>query len=307
MKLSIVVPCYNEEKSLPHFFKALKPILNQLDHDFELIFVNDGSSDQTLEILKSHKDEIRTTVLVDLSRNFGKESAMLAGLKTSTGDLVVIMDADLQDPPSLIPEMIRIIIDNKFDSVATHRVTRKGEPLIRSYFARQFYKIINKISDVEIVDGARDYRMMSRTMVDAILSLSEYHRFSKGIFVWVGFKTHYLAYENIERIAGESKWSFIKLLKYAIEGLVAFTTLPLRMSMYFGFMTSIVAFLYMVFVFVKALLYGDPVAGWPTMMVVILFLGGIQLMGIGVLGEYLSKTYMEVKRRPHYIIKETIQ
>lgn len=307
MKLSIVVPCYNEEKSLPHFFKALKPILNQLDHDFELIFVNDGSSDQTLEILKSHKDEIRTTVLVDLSRNFGKESAMLAGLKTSTGDLVVIMDADLQDPPSLIPEMIRIIIDNKFDSVATHRVTRKGEPLIRSYFARQFYKLINKISDVEIVDGARDYRMMSRTMVDAILSLSEYHRFSKGIFVWVGFKTHYLAYENIERIAGESKWSFIKLLKYAIEGLVAFTTLPLRMSMYFGFMTSIVAFLYMVFVFVKALLYGDPVAGWPTMMVVILFLGGIQLMGIGVLGEYLSKTYMEVKRRPHYIIKETIQ
>lgn len=307
MKLSIVVPCYNEEKSLPHFFKALKPILNQLDHDFELIFVNDGSSDQTLEILKSHKDEIRTTVLVDLSRNFGKESAMLAGLKTSTGDLVVIMDADLQDPPSLIPEMIRIIIDNKFDSVATHRVTRKGEPLIRSYFARQFYKIINKISDVEIVDGARDYRMMSRTMVDAILSLSEYHRFSKGIFVWVGFKTHYLAYENIERIAGESKWSFIKLLKYAIEGLVAFTTLPLRMSMYFGFMTSIVAFLYMIFVFVKALLYGDPVAGWPTMMVVILFLGGIQLMGIGVLGEYLSKTYMEVKRRPHYIIKETIQ
>lgn len=304
MKLSIIVPCYNEEKALPLFYQELKKHLDSINFLNEIIFVNDGSSDHTLQVLLELKQNHENINIIDFSRNFGKEAAMLAGLKESNGDVIAVMDADLQDPPSLLNEMINIILHDGYDSVATYRVSRKGEPVIRSYFARKFYKIINRISDVEIVDGARDYRLMSRSMVDAILSLTEYHRFSKGIFVWVGFKTKYLAFENVERAAGESKWSFWKLLKYAIEGIVAFTTVPLRISMFFGFATSILAFFYMLLIFIKALLFGDPVAGWPTMMVIILFLGGIQLLGLGIIGEYLSKTYMEVKHRPNYIVKK---
>lgn len=303
MKLSIVVPCYNEELSLNPFYTELAKVVNHLENATEIIFVNDGSKDKTLKVMGDLKEKDHRIVIVDFSRNFGKEAAMLAGLETATGDLVVLMDADLQDPPNLLPEMINEIILNGYDSVATYRVTRKGEPKIRSYFARKFYQLINRISDIEIVDGARDYRMMKRDMVNAILDLKEVHRFSKGIFAWVGFNTKYLPYENIERVAGETKWSFWKLTKYAVEGIIAFTTVPLQISMFMGFFVSIITFLYMIYVLVKAMLFGDPVAGYPTMMTIILFLGGIQLLGIGVLGEYLAKTYMEVKKRPQYIIK----
>lgn len=306
MKLSVIVPCFNEEQALPLFYQELKKHTDQIDLDFEFIFVNDGSKDNTFKIIEELKSTDKTVIGINFSRNFGKESAILAGLKESSGDLVVLMDADLQDPPYLLPEMIKAIIDEGYDSVATYRVDRAGEPPIRSFFARQFYKLINKISEVEIVDGARDYRLMTRAMVDSIISLSEYHRFSKGIFTWVGFTTKYIAFENVERVAGETKWNFWKLFKYAIEGIVAFTTAPLRISMVMGFFVSFVTLLYMVWVVIKAMIYGDPVDGYPSMMAIILFLGGVQLLGIGVLGEYLSKTYMEVKKRPHYIIKNKI-
>lgn len=305
-KLSIIVPCYNEEKALPLFFVEIDKYSKELAEQVEYVFVNDGSKDNTLNVLKSIKEEYpnQDIKIVDFSRNFGKEAGILAGLKTSTGDYVVIMDADMQDPPFLLPRMLETIKTEEYDSVATYRVDRKGEPPIRSFFARKFYQLINRISEVDIVDGSRDYRLMTRNMVDAIISLTEYHRFSKGIFVWVGFKTKYIEFENVERIAGETKWSFWKLFKYAIEGIVAFTTFPLRISIFFGMTISLLSFLYMLFVMVKALLYGDPVAGYPSMMVVILFLGGIQMLSLGVLGEYLAKTYMEVKKRPNYIIKK---
>lgn len=304
MKLSIIVPCYNEEDSLVLFFDELLKSLKKVGFNNEIIFVNDGSKDKTLDVLLNLKNNNDDVHVLDFSRNFGKEAGILAGLKHSTGDLVVLMDADLQDPPHLLSEMIDLVVNKGFDSVATYRVDRKGEPPIRSYFARQFYRIINRMSKIEIVDGARDYRLMKRTMVDAILSLSEYHRFSKGIFAWVGFKTHYLPFENVERIAGESKWNFWSLLKYAIEGLVAFTTVPLRLATISGFFVSLATLGYMVYVVIKALLYGDPVAGYPSMVTIILFLGSVQLMGLGILGEYMSKMYMEIKKRPHYIIKQ---
>lgn len=306
MKLSIVVPCYNEEKSLPLFFKELHTYTQTLKLDLECIFVDDGSTDQTFREIEAIQKQSSHVKGLRFSRNFGKEAAILAGLKESHGDIVVLMDADLQDPPYLLPNMLKSIQEEGYDSVATYRVDRAGEPPIRSFFARQFYKLINRLSDVEIVDGARDYRMMTRPMVDSILSLSEYHRFSKGIFTWVGFKTKYLAFENVERVAGETKWNFWKLFKYAIEGIVAFTTAPLRLSMIMGFVVSFVTLFYMIWVVIKALMYGDPVAGYPSMMAIILFLGGVQLLGIGVLGEYLSKTYMEVKHRPNYIIKDRL-
>ena len=306
MKLSIIVPCYNEEQSLPLFYPELEKYTDQLEQEIEVILVDDGSKDNTLNVIKDLKSKNKEIIGISFSRNFGKESGILAGLKESTGDLVVLMDADLQDPPYLLPEMIKAITEEGYDSVATYRVDRAGEPPIRSFFARQFYRLINRISDVEIVDGARDYRLMTRVMVDSIISLSEYHRFSKGIFTWVGFKTKYIAFENVERVAGETKWNFWKLFKYAIEGIVAFTTAPLRISMVMGFFVSFVTLLYMIYVVIKALIFGDPVAGYPSMMSIILFLGGVQLLGIGVLGEYLSKTYMEVKNRPHYIVKNRI-
>lgn len=304
-KLSIIVPCYNEEKALPFFMKEMNHYADKIPCELEYLFVNDGSKDQTVSVLQNlQKEYAHANInIIDFSRNFGKEAAMLAGMTESNGDYVVIMDADMQDPPFMLPEMIRILTTEDVDSVATYRVTRKGEPPIRSFFARQFYKLINRISDVNIVDGARDYRLMTRQMTDAILSMTEYHRFSKGIFAWVGFTTHYLEYENVERVAGETKWSFWKLLKYAIEGIIAFTTVPLRLSTFVGILVSVATFLYMIFVLIKAMLFGDPVAGYPSMMVIILFLGGVQLLSLGILGEYLSKTYLETKKRPHYIIR----
>lgn len=307
MKISIVVPCYNEEGVVELFYNEAITHIMKLKMDYELIFVNDGSKDKTFEDCLKLREKNQNIVIVDFSRNFGKEAAMLAGLEAAEGDLVVLMDADLQDPPRLLPEMVDAVLNEGYDSVATYRVNRKGEPPIRSFFARQFYKTINKMTEVEIVDGARDYRLMTRDMVNAIVSLPEYHRFSKGIFTWVGFKTKYLEYENVERVAGETKWSFWKLFKYAIEGIVAFTTFPLRLATIFGALFSMLSFMFMVYIAIKAAIFGDPVAGYPSLVVIITLIGGIQLLLIGVLGEYLSKTYMESKRRPNYIIKKKIK
>ena len=304
--LSIITPCYNEEATVRYFFDEVKKYLPEIDDDYEIIFVNDGSKDQTVEECLKVKELDPKVVIVNFSRNFGKEAAMLAGLKQAKGDYVVMMDTDLQDPPKLLPEMYQTIKSGEYDSVATYRVTRKGEPPVRSFFARLFYKLINKMIEVEIVDGARDYRMMTRKMVDAIISMGEYHRFSKGIFAWVGFKTKYIEYENVERVAGETKWSFWKLVKYAIEGIVAFTTAPLRIATFTGLAVSLFGFLYMLYIVIKALTIGDPVAGYPSMIAIICLLGGIQLIVLGIIGEYLAKTYMETKRRPVYIIKEIL-
>ena len=304
--LSIITPCYNEEATIHYFYEETKKYLDTMDVDYEIIFVNDGSKDKTVEECLKVKEKDNNVKILNFSRNFGKEAAMYAGLNEAKGDLVVIMDTDLQDPPKLLPEMYNILQSNEYDSVATYRVNRKGEPPIRSFFARMFYKMINKMIDVEIVDGARDYRMMKRPMVDAIISMSEYHRFSKGIFAWVGFNTKYLEYENVERVAGETKWSFWKLFKYAIDGIVGFTTLPLRLATFTGIAVSMFGFLYMLYIVIKALAFGDPVAGFPSLIVIITLLGGIQLLFLGIIGEYLAKTYMETKKRPIYIIKERL-
>ena len=304
--LSIITPCYNEEATIHYFYEETKKYLDTMDVEYEIIFVNDGSKDKTIEECLKVKEKDQNVKILNFSRNFGKEAAMYAGLNEAKGDLVVIMDTDLQDPPKLLPEMYNILQSNEYDSVATYRVNRKGEPPIRSFFARMFYKMINKMIDVEIVDGARDYRMMKRTMVDAIISMNEYHRFSKGIFAWVGFNTKYLEYENVERVAGETKWSFWKLFKYAIDGIVGFTTLPLRLATFTGIFVSMFGFLYMLYIVVKALVFGDPVAGFPSLIVIIALLGGIQLLFLGIIGEYLAKTYMETKKRPIYIIKERL-
>lgn len=303
-KISVIVPCYNEEKAIPIFYRELMNVLCTLNHDYEILFVNDGSKDRTLDELKVLAEKDGNVKYLSFSRNFGKEAAMLAGMRHSAGDLIAIMDADLQDPPALIPQMIEVIEKEHYDSVATRRVSRKGEPPLRSLFAKMFYKIINKLSDADIVDGARDYRMMTRQMVNSILEINEYHRFSKGIFGWVGYNTKWLEYENIERVAGQTKWSFWKLFKYAVEGIVAFSTVPLRIASLFGIFFSIVAFVMLIFVVVRRLLYGDPVAGWASQVCIILFTGGLQMIFLGIIGEYLSRTYMEVKARPQYFIKE---
>lgn len=305
-KISVIVPCFNEEASLP-FYKEeiLKVMLQMSSEEFELLFINDGSKDTTLPLLKQYAAEDTRFKYVSFSRNFGKEAAIYAGLQHSTGDYVCIMDADLQDPPSLLPEMYDIVKNQEYDSVATRRVSRKGEPAIRSFFARMFYKIINRISDADIVDGARDYRLMNRAMVDAIVSMSEYNRFSKGIFGWVGFKTKWLEYENVERVAGETKWSFWKLFKYSIEGMTAFSVLPLQIASVFGVLFSTIAFIMIIVIILRTLIFGDPTSGWPSMVCIVMMIGGIQLLCIGILGQYLSKTYLETKRRPIYIEKET--
>lgn len=304
-KLSIVVPCYNEQETVNIFYRETTKVVDAMNMDYEIIFVNDGSRDNTLEeLVKLHDAHPDIVKVIDFSRNFGKEGGLLAGLENATGNYVTVMDADLQDPPEYLPKMFETMNQQHVDIVGTRRVTRKGEPKIRSFFARQFYKLINKFTEVEIVDGARDFRLMTREVVDSVLSLQEYHRFSKGIFAWVGYKTVYLEYENVERVAGETSWSFWKLFAYAIEGIVAFTVAPLRMATISGIFVSIIAFLYMIFVFGKALIVGDPVAGYPSMVVIILFLGGIQLLSLGIIGEYLSKTYMETKKRPKYIVRK---
>ncbi len=304
--LSIIVPCYNEEAVVEIFYNETLKFLKELNNiDYEILFINDGSKDKTLSILKELSYKDKGVKYLSFSRNFGKESAMYAGLENSKGDYVVLMDADLQDPPSLLSKMIYEIEENKYDCVATKRSTRKGEPLIRSFFAKMFYKMINKISKTEIVDGARDFRMMTRQMVDSILELKEYNRFSKGILSWVGFDTLWLEYENIERAAGETKWSFFKLFIYSIDGIVAFSTAPLVISSLMGLLFCFLSVVMMLFFVVRTLLYGDPVAGYPSTISIVLFLGGIQLLSIGILGQYISKSYLETKNRPIYITKET--
>ena len=304
-KISIVVPCYNEQEVINLFYKEIQKIKKDFsDVKFEIIFVNDGSKDKTLELMRelSKNDDVR---YISFSRNFGKEAAMYAGLEASTGDYVAIMDADLQDPPVLLKEMYEILESGEYDSVATRRVTRKGEPVIRSFFARLYYKIINKISKTEIVDGARDFRLMTRQMVNAVLEVKEYNRFSKGIFSWVGFRTKWLEYENVERAAGETKWSFWKLFLYSLDSIVAFSTVPLSIASVMGILFCFVAFLMIIFVIVRTLIYGDPTSGWPSMVCIMFFIGGVQLLCIGIIGQYLSKAYLEVKKRPIYIVAET--
>lgn len=310
MLISFVVPCYNEEESLPLFYDEacrVANVLRQQSHaEAEFIFVDDGSGDKTLEKLRALHAKDERVHYISFSRNFGKEAGLYAGLKAAKGDYVATLDADLQDPPSLIPEMLQFLLENKdYDCVATRRKTRKGEPPIRSFFAKMFYRIINKMSGTEIVDGARDFRFMTRKFVDAVLSLSEYNRFSKGIFSWVGFKTHWISYENIERAAGKTKWNFWSLFKYSIEGIAGFSTVPLALSSFLGVFCCLIAFIGIIVVVVRALLFGDPVAGWPSMISIMLLIGGLQLFCIGIVGEYLSKTYTEVKHRPLYLTKET--
>ena len=307
-RISVVVSCYNEEKALPLFYEEMERVRKKDFEgivEFEYIFVNDGSKDNTLKIIKELNQKDPKVRYISFSRNFGKEAAMYAGLEAAEGDYVTLMDADLQDPPALLKQMYDAIKNEGYDSVGTRRVTRKGEPPIRSFFARMFYKIINKMSNIEMVDGARDYRLMKRQVVDSIISLKEYNRYSKGLFSFVGFDTKWIEYENVERVAGETKWSFWKLFKYALEGITAFSTTPLIFSSIVGLIFCLVAFIAIIFIIVKTLVYGDPTAGWPSMACIIVFVSGIQLFTIGIIGQYLSKTYLEVKKRPIYIIKET--
>lgn len=305
-KISVIVSCYNEEESLPLFYEEMSKVMAEMSqNDFELIFVNDGSRDNTLKEIKELRAKDKSVRYISFSRNFGKEAAMKAGLDYSTGDYVTLMDADLQDPPKMLPEMLNILESEHYDCVGTRRVTRKGEPVIRSFFARKFYKIINKMSKVEMVDGARDYRLMTRQMVEAIKSCEEYNRYSKGLWSFVGFKTKWLEFENVQRVAGETKWSFWKLFKYAIEGIVAFTTAPLTMAAFLGILFCFIAFIMIVVIIFKTLVWGDPVSGWPSLACIIIFVSGIQLFFMGIFGEYLAKTYLETKKRPLYIIKET--
>lgn len=303
--IDLVVPCYNEEESIPLFYEEIKRIRKEDKLNINVYFVNDGSKDKSLDIMKKLSKENKWVNYLSFSRNFGKEAAMYAGLETSTGDYVTIMDVDLQDPPSLLKEMVRLIEEEGYDVVGTRRVTRKGEPPIRSFFARMFYRIINRMSKVEMVDGARDYRLMTRQVVDSVLSLKEYNRYSKGLFSFVGFKTKWLEFENVERIAGETKWSFWKLFLYAIDGIVAFSTAPLVISAMIGLIFFLIAFIMIVFIVVRTIVFGDPTSGWPSLVCIIFLVSGVQLLTLGVIGEYLSKMYMEVKKRPIYIIKET--
>ena len=304
--LSIIIPCYNEEQAIPLFYQETMKqefFFREKGVELEFIFVNDGSKDGTVEAVKElHKQDERVH-LISFSRNFGKEAAIFAGLEMAKGDYTVLMDADLQDPPSILPEMYNYI-EQGYDSVATRRVNRIGEPPIRSFFARCFYSLMQKISKTEIVDGARDYRLMTRQVTDAILSMKENNRFSKVIFGWVGYQTKWLEYENVQRVAGETKWSFWKLFLYSLDGIMAFSTVPLSIASFFGILFCLAAFIFMIFIFVRALIYGDPVAGWPSMVCIISFIGGVQLLCLGIMGQYLSKLYMEVKNRPKYLVKE---
>ncbi|MGN0356161.1 MAG: glycosyltransferase family 2 protein [Muricoprocola sp.] len=304
--ISIIVPCFNEEETLAIFYRETKKVIdNDLKMDYEMILIDDGSKDGTLSVMKSLAEADHCVKYISFSRNFGKEAAMYAGLVHAKGEYVTIMDADLQDPPSLLPQMVEILETEDYDSVATRRVTRQGESVVRSFFAKQFYKIMNRISDAEIEDGARDFRLMKRKMVDAVVSMTEYNRFSKGIFGWIGFKTYWLPYENVERVAGNTKWSFWKLFRYAIDGLVNFSQAPLYMASWFGIGMTGVSFLALIGIIVRKLIFGDPVAGWPSLVCIIIFIGGIQLFCMGVMGQYIAKIYMETKDRPHYIIAET--
>lgn len=305
-RISVIVSCFNEEKALPIFYKKIEEvrIRDFFDTDFEYIFIDDGSKDKTLEIIKELALKDEKVRYISFSRNFGKEAAMLAGLEATEGDYVTLMDADLQDPPDLLRKMYDIILEEGYDCVGTRRVSRKGEPPIRSFFARIFYKLINKMSNVEMVDGARDYRLMTKQMKDAIVSMKEYNRYSKGLFSFVGFKTKWLEYENIERVAGETKWSFWKLFKYALEGITAFSTVPLVLASFIGLLFCLISFIMIIVIIIKTLVFGDPTSGWPSLTCIIFMVSGIQLFSLGIIGQYLSKTYLEVKKRPIYIIRE---
>lgn len=306
--LSVIVPCYNEEESVADFYEELMKnsgFFKEKDLEVEILYIDDGSKDGTVrEVKKLHEKDERVH-LISFSRNFGKEAGIYAGLNHAKGDYLVVMDVDLQDPPSLLPEMFSYI-EQGYDSVATRRVTRKGEPIIRSFFARMFYKLMNKISSTEIVDGARDYRLMTRQVADAILSMKEYNRFTKGIYGWVGFQTKWLEFENVERRKGETKWSFWKLFKYSIEGIVAFSTAPAGVASVIGLIFCILAFLLIAVIIVRTSIFGDPVAGWPSLVCIISMVSGVQLFCMGIIGQYVSKTYLEVKKRPIYIVKEEI-
>ena len=308
MKLiSVVVSCYNEEEVLPIFYEEIIKVAKKLDKvNFEFLFVDDGSKDKTLKVIKDLSINDSRVKYISFSRNFGKEAAMNAGITYAKGDYVVVMDADLQDPPHYILDMYKYINEG-YDVVATRRITRKGEPVVRSFFSKLWYKLIDKMSDTEMVDGARDFRMMKRKVVDAILSLSEYNRYSKGIFSFVGFKTKWIGYENVKRAAGKTKWSFWGLFKYAIDGMTSFSTAPLLLASLFGILFCFIALIAIIFVIIRTLIYGDPVGGWPSLVCIILLVGGIQLLCIGTIGRYLSKVYLETKKRPIYIVDETNQ
>ena len=305
MKVALIVPCYNEQEALPIFYEEVMKVVTTMNCQYELIFVNDGSKDNTLSILKNFAAKDENVTYISFSRNFGKEAAMYAGFSNADADYVAVMDADMQDPPALLPQMVKILETEDYDSVATRRVSRDGEPPIRSWFARKFYQLINKISDADIVDGARDFRLMKREMVDAIVAMGEYNRFSKGIFGWIGFKTYWLPFKNVERVAGETKWKFWKLFKYAIDGIINFSEAPLSIASWAGIGMTFIAFIMMVIVIVRRLCFGDPVAGWASTMCVIIFIGAIQLFSMGIMGQYIAKTYNEAKHRPHYIVAES--
>lgn len=304
--ITLIIPCYNEQESLPLLYPELVKVSQEMSgQSFEFLFVNDGSRDKTLELLRELAEKDERVKYLSFSRNFGKESAMYAGLENASGDYVAFMDADMQDPPSLLPEMYKAVTEEGYDSAATRRVTRKGEPPIRSFFARIFYKIMNKISDTDIVDGARDFRLMNRKFVDALLQMKECNRFSKGLFGWVGYKTKWIEFENVERVAGETKWSFWSLFKYSIEGILAFTTAPLVIASVLGIILCFLAFVFIVFIVVRKICFNNSVDGWASMVCLISFLGGLQLFAIGVVGQYLAKIYLEIKNRPIYLIGET--
>ncbi len=305
MKLSLIVPCYNEEAALPIFYREVTKVMATLSCEYELLFINDGSRDGTLSCMKELARTDKHVKYISFSRNFGKEAGMYAGFCNADGDYVAVMDADMQDPPALLPQMLEILQNGEYDSVATRRVSRVGEPVIRSWFARKFYQIINKISDADVVDGARDFRLMKREMVEAIVAMAEQNRFSKGIFGWIGFRTCWLPYENVERVAGETKWSFWKLFKYAIDGIVNFSQVPLSIASWSGLLLTGCSVLALLFIVIRRLAYGDPVAGWASTICVIIFIGGVQLAALGIMGQYIAKTYLEVKKRPHYIVAES--
>ena len=306
-KISIIVPCYNEEAALPLFYEELQKNLKDFNNNvsFEILFVNDGSKDNTINVIKDLASKDNQIKYISFSRNFGKESAIYAGLENASGDYVSIMDADLQDPPSLLKEMYKAVTEESYDAVGTRRVNRKGEPIIRSFFAKLFYKLINKMTPFEMVDGARDYVFMKRQVVEAILSLKEYNRYSKGLFSFVGFDVKWLEYRNIKRVAGDTKWSFWKLTKYAIEGITAFSTAPLLISSAIGLLFCLISFLMILVIIVKTLIFDDPTSGWPSLVCIIFMVSGIQMFSLGIIGQYLSKTYLEIKKRPLFFIKDT--
>lgn len=304
-KISVIVPCFNEQEALPFFYEEAAKTLSGMEYDYEILLINDGSKDTTLQVMKELAQKDEHVHYYSFSRNYGKESAMYAGFCNAAGDYVAVMDADMQDPPALLPQMMKILESGEYDSVATRRADRKGEPAVRSFFARSFYKIVNSISDSDIVDGARDFRLMKKTMADAIVAMGEYNRFSKGIFGWIGFRTYWLPYENVERVAGETKWGFWKLFGYAVDGIINFSHAPLSIASWGGIFMTFFAFVMLVFIVVRRLIFGDPVAGWASLVCIIIFIGGLQMFCLGIMGQYIARVYLETKHRPHYIISET--